>query len=130
MTFKANAALFRNTEEKLRARFKDRYDPNRNYPMYDGVINVPADQAYAMASYLMNAQPDERGTIPMRISGWRKEPANGGDAYVSMAVEPDYKTQKAIEESGAAAAPAPTVATAAASLAQATGGQVIQADVF
>lgn len=123
MTFKANGALFRNTEEKLRARLKDRFDPSKNYPMYDGVISVPADQAYAMAKYLMDAKPNERDQIPMRISGWRKEPASGGDAYVSMAIEPDYKTLKAIEESAPAAAE---------SLAAATGGQVmtIQADVF
>jgi len=126
MTFKANGALFRNTEEKLRARLKDCYDASRNYPMYDGVISVPADQAYAMAKYLMDAKPNERDQIPMRISGWRKEPASGGDAYVSMAIEPDYKTMKAIEEA------APAVDAAAQNLAQATGGQVvtIQADVF
>ena len=124
MTFKANGALFRNTEEKLRARLKDRFDPSKNYPMYDGVISVPADQAYAMAKYLMDAKPNDRDQIPMRISGWRKEPASGGDAYVSMAIEPDYKTLKAIEEA------APAVDAAAASLAQATGGVVIQADVF
>lgn len=124
MTFKANGALFRNTEEKLRARLKDRFDPSKNYPMYDGVISVPADQAYAMAKYLMDASPNERDQIPMRISGWRKEPASGGDAYVSMAIEPDYKTQKAIEE----AAPA-----AAENLAKAMEGvvaEVVQADVF
>lgn len=124
MTFKANGALFRNTEEKLRARLKDRFDPSKNYPAYDGVISVPADQAYAMAKYLMDAKPNDRDQIPMRISGWRKEPASGGDAYVSMAIEPDYKTLKAIEEA------APAVDAAAASLAQATGGVVIQADVF
>jgi len=126
MTFKANGALFRNTEEKLRARLKDRYDASRKYPMYDGVISVPADQAYAMAKYLMDAKPNERDQIPMRISGWRKEPASGGDAYVSMAIEPDYKTMKAIEEAASAAD------AAAQNLAQATGGQVmtIQADVF
>jgi hypothetical protein len=124
MTFKANGALFRNTEQKLRERLRDRYDASKNYPMYDGVVSVPADQAYAMANYLMNATPNDRGNIPMRISGWRKEPASGGDAYVSMAIEPDYKTQKAIEEA------APAVDAAAASLAQATGGTVVQADVF
>ena len=124
MTFKANGALFRNTEEKLRARLKDRYDASKNYPMYDGVISVPADQAYAMAKYLMDAKPNERDQIPMRISGWRKEPASGGDAYVSMAIEPDYKTQKAIEESAPAAA---------AKLATAMNGvvsEVVQADWF
>lgn len=128
MTFKANGALFRNTEEKLRARLKDRFDPSKNYPMYDGLISVPADQAYAMAKYLMDASPNERDQIPMRISGWRKEPASGGDAYVSMAIEPDYKTQKAIEEAKAVSAPA-----AAASLAKAMNGvvsEVVQADVF
>lgn len=104
MTFKANGALFRNTEEKLRARLGDRFDASKNYPMYDGVISVPADQAYAMAKYLMNATPNERGMVPMRISGWRKEPQGGGEAYVSMAIEPDYKTQKAMTETDAAPA--------------------------
>ena len=111
MTFKANGALFRNSEEKLRERLGDRFDASKNYPMFDGVISVPADQAYAMANYLMNATANDRGNIPMRISGWRKEPASGGDAYVSMAIEPDYKTQKAIEE--AAAIPAPATSTGA-----------------
>ena len=118
MSFKANAALFRNTEEKLRARMGDRYDASKNYPIYSGVISVPADQAYAMANYLMNATPNDRGNIPMQISGWRKEPASGGDAYVSMAIEPDYKTQKAIEEAaadqpyGSTPAPAPSATQA------------------
>lgn len=127
MTFKANGALFVQSQEKLRARLGDRFDPSRNYPRYSGKINVPADQAYAMAAYLMNAQPDERGTIPMQISGWKKEPQGGGDAYVSMAIEPDYKTAKAIEEAG------PKVDAAATRLAQATGGVVVdmvQEDVF
>jgi len=124
MTFKANGALFVETEEKLRARLGDRFDPSKNYPAYGGVLNVPADQVDALVNYLKRATPDDRGTIPMKISGWKKEPAGGGRAYVSMAIEPDYKTQKAIEE----AAPA-----AAASLAKATGGtvvDVIQDDVF
>jgi len=124
MTFKINGALFVETEEKLRARLGDRFDPSKNYPAYGGVINVPADQIDALVSYLKRATPDDRGTVPMKISGWKKEPAGGGRAYVSMAIEPDYKTQKAIEES------APS---AAESLAKATGGtvvEVVQDDVF
>lgn len=124
MTFKINGALFVETEEKLRARLGDRFDSSKNYPAYGGVINVPADQIDALVSYLKRATPDDRGTIPMKISGWKKEPAGGGRAYVSMAIEPDYKTQKAIEES------APS---AAESLAKATIGtvvEVVQDDVF
>lgn len=126
MTFKANGALFVETEEKLRARMGDRFDPTKNYPAYGGVINVPADQVDALVSYLKRATPDDRDTIPMKISGWKKEPQGGGRAYVSMAIEPDYKTMKAIEEA------APAADTAAASLAQATSGEVLtlQADVF
>ena len=40
MTFKANGALFKNTPEKLKERFKDRYDPSRNYPAFDGVFSI------------------------------------------------------------------------------------------
>ena len=125
MTFKANGALFKNTPEKLQERFKDRYDPSRNYPAFDGVFSIKEDDRMEFASYVMNASPNDRGEIPVKISGWTKQAASGQN-YLSLAFEPDYKTMKAIEE--AAVAPA-----AAASLAQATGGvvsEITDADLF
>lgn len=123
MSFKVNGALFKQTEQSLRKRFGDRYDASKSYPEFDGVLNVPADQAYALAQYLMNATPQgDRQEIPIKLSGWAKTAASG-TKYLSLAAEPDYKTQKAIEDAASAQ-------QAAQSLAQATGGQVVQEDVF
>lgn len=127
MSFKVNGALFKQTEESLRKRFGDRYDASKSYPEFDGVLNVPADQAYALAQYLMNATPSgDRQEIPIRLSGWAKTAASG-NRYLSIAAEADYKTQKAIEE---AASQAGAAQQGAQSLAQATGGTVVQEDVF
>ena len=126
MTFKANGALFKNTPEKLQERFKDRYDPSRNYPAFDGVFSIKEEDRMAFASYVMNAGANDRGEIPIKISGWTKQAASSGQNYLSLAFEPDYKTMKAIEEKMAASG-------AADSLAKATGGTVVdfsEADLF
>jgi len=62
-SFAANGAIFRQDPNVLRQRMGDRFDPSKQYPAYSGTINVPADQAYAIAEYLMNAQPNERNEI-------------------------------------------------------------------
>ena len=126
MTFKANGALFKNTPEKLQERFKDRYDPSRNYPSFDGVFSIKEEDRMAFASYVMNAGANDRGEISVKISGWTKQAASSGQNYLSLAFEPDYKTMKAIEEKMAASG-------AADSLAKATGGTVVEiseADLF
>lgn len=124
MTFKANGALFKNTPEKMQARLGDRFNPNANYPLFDGNFTIKEEDRMAFASYVMNAPVNDRGQIPVKLSGWAKPmPSNPGESYLSLAIEPDYKTQKAMEEQGAAN-------NAAQSLAQATGGQVIEADLF
>ena len=122
MTFKANGALFKNTPEKLQQRLGDRYDENKAYPLFDGVFSVKEEERLAFATYVMNADPNERGEIPVKISGWAKQ-ASSGKSYLSLAFEPDYKTQKAIEEKMAAA-------NAAQNLAKATGGEVVEGDLF
>lgn len=117
MSFSVNGALFKQSAADWQNRMGNRYEAGKNYPEFDGVLNVPADQAYALAQYLMNATPQgDRQEIPVRLSGWAKT-ASSGVKYLSIVAKPDYKVQKAIEE--AAVAPA-----AAASLAQATGGVV------
>jgi hypothetical protein len=114
MTFKANGALFKNTPEKLQERFKDRYDPNRNYPGYDGVFSIKEEDRMAFANYVMNAAPNERGEIPVKISGWGKQ-SNAGQTYLSLAFEPDFKTLKALQE-------AEVLGQATSNFAAATGG--------
>ena len=126
MTFNASGALFQQTAEQLQQRLGERYDASKNYPNYDGILNVPADQAYALAQYLMNAQPiGERNEIPIRISGWRKQ-SNAGKPYLSLSFKPDSRVQQAAP---APAATPPVVQQAAQQVANAFGGTVLPGDI-
>ena len=129
MTFKAKGAIFKNTPEKLQQRLGDRYDASKKYPDVDGLFSIKEEDRMSFASYIMNADPNDKGEIPIRITGYNNT-SQSGVKYLGLTVEPDYKTQKAIEEKFAAAQAADN---AAASLAQATGGvvvDVVQDDVF
>jgi hypothetical protein len=64
LTFTASGALFQQTAEQLQQRLGDRYDASKNYPQYDGIMNIPADQAYALAQYLMNLR------LQLRLTAW------------------------------------------------------------
>ena len=125
MTFKVKGAIFKNTPEKLQQRLGDRYDASKAYPDVDGVFGIKEEDRMAFASYIMNAEPNANGEIPVRITGYNNTSASGVK-YLGLSFEPDYKTQKAIEERAAAAG-------AAQSLAAATGGEVVavnQDDLF
>ncbi len=129
MTFKAKGAIFKNTPEKLQQRLGDRYDASKKYPDVDGLFSIKEEDRMAFASYIMNADPNDKGEIPVRSTGYNNT-SQSGVKYLGLTIEPDYKTQKAIEEKFAAAQAADN---AAASLAQATGGvvvDVVQDDVF
>lgn len=117
MTFKAKGAIFKNTPEKLQQRLGDRYDAGKKYPDVDGVFGIKEEDRMAFASYIMNAAPNDKGEIPVRITGYNNTSANGVK-YLGLSIEPDFKTQKAIDERMAAAG-------AADSLAKATGGTVV-----
>jgi hypothetical protein len=131
LTFNASGALFQQTAEQLQQRLGERYDASKNYPNYDGILNVPADQAYALAQYLMNAQPiGERNEIPIRISGWRRQ-SNAGKPYLSLSFKPDSRVQQAAPAPAAAPVPVaaaapPVVQQAAQQVANAFGGVVTE----
>jgi hypothetical protein len=110
LTFTASGALFQQTAEQLQQRLGDRYDASKNYPQYDGIMNIPADQAYALAQYLMNGQPiGERQEIPIRISGWKKQ-SQAGKPYLSLSFKPDSRVQQVAPAPVAPPAPAPVAA--------------------
>jgi len=124
MTFKANGALFKQGPAELQKRMGDRYDASKNYPEYDGVLSIAADQVELLVHYLMNAVPSgDRQEVPVRISGWRKT-ANSGVQYLSLQFQPDLKVLRQIQD---ASIPAQQ---AAESLAQVTGGAVVSGDLF
>jgi hypothetical protein len=118
--FAVNGALFSQSADDMKKRMRDRYDPSKNYPQYDGVMNIPADVAYALAEYIMQGKPvGDRNEIPIAISGWKKT-SSSGKAYLSLSFKPHYKYEK-LET---APASGEAVAAAATSLAAATGGEV------
>lgn len=112
MTFKVKGAIFKNTPEKLQQRFGASYVANKKYPDIDGYFAIKEEDRMAFASYVMNADPNERGEIIVRISGYNNVKEETGTKYLGLSIEPDYKTQKLIEEKLAAAGAAQSLATA------------------
>lgn len=125
--FAVNGALFPQTPEDLKKRMGDRYDASKNYPSVDGVMNIPADMAYALAEYIMQGKPvGDRQEIQIAISGWKRQ-STAGKSYLSLSFKPHYRYEK--NENAQASQPGASVDAAAASLAKATDGTVID-DIF
>jgi hypothetical protein len=133
MTFKAKGAIFKNTPEKLQQRLGDRYDAGKKYPDVDGLFTIKEEERMAFASYIMNADTNDKGEIVVRLSGYNNVSEASGIRYLGITVEPDYKTLKAVEERLAAHQAAKVADGAAQSLAKATGGavsEITESDLF
>ena len=144
MEFKFNSSIFKNTPEDQQRLYGDKYDPNKNYPVFTGSVSIPKGQIPEFVEYLHWALRTKLKAdsylndvvIPIKVSGWQKEAKSTGKKFLSLAYEPDYKTMmaaKEAQEASQSAAPQPTAQDAAASLAKSTGGSVVQTqqdDVF
>jgi len=108
MTFKIKGAIFKNTADKLQQRLGDRYDASKKYPEVDGVFGIKEEDRMALASYIMNAAPNDKGEVPLRVTGYNNT-SQSGVKYLGLSIEPDFKTLKAIEEAAPAAAPVQVV---------------------
>ena len=119
MEFKVNLALFKSTEESLKARYKAKYDPSKKYPQYSGNMQVTQMDIVKMVNYLQKAKPEAtdynpEGVVTVRAVGYINT-SKSGLQYLSINLEPDYKTLKAIEEaemSGSTTTPTPSSTTA------------------
>lgn len=121
--FAVNGALFPQSADDLKKRLGERFDPSKNYPQLDGILNIPADAAYALAEYIMQGKPiGDRQEIPIAISGWKRT-SGAGNSYLSLSFKPHYKYEKAEGDNAKA------VDEAADSLAASTGGNVLE-DLF
>ena len=114
MEFKVNLALFKSTEESLKARYKEKYDPSKKYPQYSGNMEVTQMDIVKMVNYLQKAKPEAtdyhpEGVVTIRAVGYINK-AKSGLQYLSINLEPDYKTLMAIKEtdSGMTATPSST----------------------
>ena len=102
MEFKVNLALFKATEDSLKARYGDKYDPSKKYPQYNGTMEVTQMDIVKMVNYLQKAEPKvteyhPEGAVTVRASAYINT-AKSGLQYLSINLEPDYKTLKSIEE--------------------------------
>jgi hypothetical protein len=145
MEFKFNSNIFKNSPEDQQRLYGDKYDPNKNYPVFTGTASIPKKDLPAFVEYLHWALRTELKTdsylddvvIPIKISGWQKE-SKSGKKFLSLAYAPDYKTLTAAREAKEASETGPesldgNVLDAAASLAKSTGGSVVQTqqdDIF
>ena len=143
MEFKFNSNIFKNSPEDQQRLYGDKYDPNKNYPVFTGTANIPRKELAAFVEYLHWALRTELKTdsyleddvVPVKISGWQKESKNG-KKFLSLQYTPDYKTLMAAREAKEAseiAAHQESLDKSAASLAQGTGGTVVstqQEDIF
>ena len=100
MTFKINARLFKSD-------FADSKTP------YYGDVSFKASELRALGEFLTAEAKSGKEYIDIKVKGWKRESKNG-KPYISIMGEP----------------PEQPIETAAASLANATDGVVVQADVF
>ena len=72
MEFKVNLALFKSTEESLKARYKEKYDPSKKYPQYSGNMQLTEMDIIKMVTYLQKAKPEAtdynpEGVVTVRL---------------------------------------------------------------
>tara|TARA_B100000886_G_scaffold102046_1_gene67786 strand:+ start:139 stop:516 length:378 start_codon:yes stop_codon:yes gene_type:complete len=102
MDFKLPLAVFSQTEEDHKKRYKENYDSSKNYPKYSGVMQITEEQIIKLCTYVQKAKPEHsdfhgEGVVTIRATGYLNE-SKQGKKYIGLNLEPDFKTMKAIEE--------------------------------
>ena len=112
MEFKVNLALFKSTEEGNKKFYGDKYDPSKPYPQYTGNIQFTEMDIIKMVEYLQKATPERtdfhpEGSVTVKASAYVNT-SKSGLQYLSINLEPDYKTLMAIRETDNGMSPTPT----------------------
>ena len=151
MDFQLQSAIYKQSDEDNRKRFKDNFDPGKKYPHLRGQIAIRVDELQALAKFLKasaslkeletqkfayynkatgNTELEDHLAVLLDVTGYQNK-TKSGTPMASLKIEPSWKMQKMIEEqalqSGA------SVDDSAASLAKSTGGAVVQTqqeDIF
>ena len=105
MDFKLPLAVFSQDAEDHKKRYKENYDPNKNYPKYSGVMQITEADIIKLCTYVQKAKPAHsdfhgEGVVTIRATGYLNE-SKAGKKYIGLNLEPDFKTMKAIEEADA-----------------------------
>ena len=115
MDFKLPLAVFSQTEEDHKKRYKENYDSSKNYPKYSGVMQITEADIIKLFEYVQKAKPEHsdfhgEGVVTIRATGYLNE-SKQGKKYIGLNLEPDYKTMKAIEEADANDSASPSSST-------------------
>jgi len=102
LEFKVKLALFKSTEEGNKKFYGDKYDPSKPYPQYTGNIQFTEMDIIKMVEYLQKATPERtdfhpEGAVTVKASAYVNT-SKSGLQYLSINLEPDYKTLMAIKE--------------------------------
>ena len=105
MDFKLPLAVFSQDAEDHKKRYKENYDPNKNYPKYSGVMQITEADIIKLCTYVQKAKPEHsdfhgEGVVTIRATGYLNE-SKQGKKYIGINLETDFKTMKAIEEADA-----------------------------
>jgi len=139
MEFKFKSNIFKNTAEDHQRLYKDKYDPNKNYPHMTGTLSIPKSQLPMLVEYLhyalrSNALETDNYlnevVVPIKISGYQQKPKDKNKKqFLALTYEPNYKVMTAAKEAKSAAEEkeqSTSVDSAAATLAEGTAGQVVE----
>ena len=79
MDFKLNLALFKSTEESNKKYYGDKYDPSKNYPQYNGNIQLSEMDIIKLCTYLQKAKPKANdyhpeGVVTVKAVGYINKP--------------------------------------------------------
>ena len=82
MDFKLPLAVFSQDAEDHKKRYKENYDPSKNYPKYSGVMQITEDQIIKLCEYVQKAQPEHsdfhgEGVVTIRATGYLNESKQG-----------------------------------------------------
>jgi len=146
MDFQLQSAIYKQSEKDNLKRFKENYDPDKNYPHLRGQIAIRVDELQALAKYLKesaslkNLQPQKFGyynkdtrktdteehlAVLLDVTGYQNK-TKAGTPMASLKIEPSWKMKKMLEEQ--ALQSTASVDASAASLAQGTAGSVVKPD--
>lgn len=146
MDFQLQSAIYKQSNEDNQKRFKDNYDPNKNYPHLRGQVAIRVDELQAFAKFLKEAaslkdlQPqkfayynketreteiEEHLAVLLDVTGYQNK-TKSGTPMASLKIEASWKMQKMLEEQ--ASQSRASVDDSAASLAQGTDGAVVKPD--
>ena len=139
MEFKFKANIFKNDPSQNK-------NNNPKYPTHSGSMDLPVSKLQEFVDFLhwasrtdlkFNDHFNEK-VIPIKISGWTAESERTNKKYLTLYFEPPVKTKQEAQEAKEAQAVAShaetlqqssgacSVNTAAANLAQGTGGTVVE----